>query len=47
MTMLAVRINANSFSIEPDEQQVLAQAGVGLVGIEGQEPEEILAAARD
>lgn len=47
MTMRAVRINASTFPIEPDEQHVLEQAGIELVGIEGQEPEDILAAARD
>jgi D-3-phosphoglycerate dehydrogenase len=46
MTMRAVRINASTFPIEPDEQQAVVQAGIELVGIEGQEPEEILAAAR-
>ena len=45
--MLAVRLNADTYPVDPEEVQALAQAGVELVGIEGQRPEEILAAAHD
>lgn len=47
MTFTAVRINAQTYSMEPEERWVLAQAGVDLVAIEGQKSDEILEAAHD
>jgi D-3-phosphoglycerate dehydrogenase len=43
----AVRLNAVTYPVEPGEAEVLREAGAELVATEGQEPEEILAAARD
>lgn len=47
MTYLAVRMNAETYPVEPAEEQALTQAGAALVSIEGQDPVDILAAARD
>ena len=43
----AVRLNSATYPMEPEERQVLAASGVDLVEIEGQQAEEIVAAARD
>jgi D-3-phosphoglycerate dehydrogenase / 2-oxoglutarate reductase len=43
----AIRLNATSYPIEAAEQQELARAGAELVGIEGQQPDEIIRAAED
>lgn len=43
----AVRLNATSYPIEPGERQALAEAGVELIGIEGQHAGDIVAAAHD
>ena len=45
--MLAVRLNATTYPVEPDERAELERAGVKFVGLEGQQPSEVLAAARD
>lgn len=45
--MLAVRLNATTYSVEPDEQAELERAGAKFVALEGQQPSEVLAAARD
>jgi D-3-phosphoglycerate dehydrogenase len=45
--MLAVRLNATTYPVEPDEQAELERAGASFVAIEGQPPSEVLAAARD
>ncbi len=45
--LTAVRLNATTYPVEPEEAQALAAQGAGLVAIEGQRPDEILAAARD
>jgi D-3-phosphoglycerate dehydrogenase len=45
--MLAVRLNATTYPVEPDEARILAEAGAEFVAVEGQQPQEILAAARD
>ena len=45
--MRAVRLNAVTYPVEPDEQRILAEAGAEFVAVEGQSPEEIVAAARD
>src|SRR5439155_8128445 len=41
----AVRLNATTYPVEPLERDELARAGADFVEIEGQRPEEILAAA--
>lgn len=46
-TMKAVRLNASTFPVEPQERRILAEAGVDLVCIEGRDPAEILDAAHD
>lgn len=43
----AVRLNALTYPVEDAERRELAQANAKLVEIEGQSPEEILAAAED
>jgi D-3-phosphoglycerate dehydrogenase len=43
----AVRLNAVTYPVEPDEQVELGRVGAQLVAIEGQQPGEILAAAAD
>ena len=43
----AVRLNAITYPTEPVEARELAQAGAELIEIEGQQPEEIVAAAAD
>jgi len=45
--MRAVRLNALTYPAEPDERRLLNEAGAEFVEIEGQQPEEILEAARD
>ena len=47
MSLLAVRLNAETYPVERGERETLQAAGVQLVCIEGQEPQEQLAAARD
>ena len=47
MKFKVVRINATTFPVEPEEIQALAAIGAELVPIEGQQPDDILAAARD
>ncbi len=42
-----VRLNAATYPMESEERQVLAAAGADLVEIEGQQAEDIVAAARD
>lgn len=43
----AVRLNATTYPTEPVEKEELARVGAELVEVEGQRPEEILAAAAD
>ncbi len=43
----AVRLNADTYPVEPEEVRTLAEAGAELVCIEGQQPDDILRAARD
>ncbi len=43
----AVRLNALTYPVEPAEREELARAGAGWVAIEGQDPDEIVAAAAD
>lgn len=45
--LTAVRLNARTYPIEPVEREELARVGAELIGIEGQQSDEILAAARD
>lgn len=45
--LTAVRLNANTYPVESIEREVLAHAGANLIEIEGQQPEEIVAAAQD
>ncbi len=47
MKFKAVRLNADTYPVEPEEVNALAQVGAELVPIEGQKPEQVLAAARD
>ena len=47
MKFTAVRLNADTYPVEPEEVQAMAQAGAELWSIEGHRAEEILAAARD
>lgn len=47
MTLHAVRLNADTFPLEPLESARLAEAGATLTCIEGQRSADILAAARD
>ena len=47
MTMRVVRLNADTYPMEPDERHLLEDAGLELVCIEGQRDAEILEAARD
>ncbi len=46
MTLLAVRLNADTYRTEPDEVRTLALAGAELVCVEGRQDDEVLAAAR-
>lgn len=46
MSSLAVRLNAATYPVEPFERAELARAGAAFVEIEGQQPDEILAAAK-
>jgi D-3-phosphoglycerate dehydrogenase len=43
----AVRLNAVTYPVEPAERAELARVGCGLVAVEGQRAEEIVAAAAD
>src|SRR6516165_4365404 len=43
----AVRLNAITYPIDPAEQVELDRCGASVTAIEGQQPEEILAAAAD
>jgi D-3-phosphoglycerate dehydrogenase / 2-oxoglutarate reductase len=43
----AVRLNAVTYSVDPAERALLEQGGASLVEIEGQQPDEIIAAAAD
>lgn len=43
----AVRLNASTYPTEPAERDELSRASVTLIEIEGQQPDEILAAAAD
>jgi D-3-phosphoglycerate dehydrogenase len=45
--MLAVRLNATTYPVEPDEQAELERAGAKFVALEGQQPSEVLTATRD
>jgi D-3-phosphoglycerate dehydrogenase len=45
--MLAVRLNAITYPPEEDERRELEQASAKFVALEGQDPGEVLAAARD
>jgi D-3-phosphoglycerate dehydrogenase len=45
--MLAVRLNAMTYPVEDDERAELERAGARFVAVEGQQPSEVLAAARD
>lgn len=47
MSQLAVRLNADTFPVEDGERAALEAAGARLVCIEGQLPQEQIAAARD
>src|SRR4051812_32639835 len=47
MSFLAVRLNADTYPVEPSERTELDKAGARLVAVEGQRPDEILEAARD
>src|SRR6478735_4878615 len=43
----AVRLNALTYPIEPAERDELERAGAEWLAVEGQEPDEIIAAAAD
>lgn len=43
----AVRLNAVTYPVEPAEARELSRAGAELAAVEGQQPDEILAAAAD
>lgn len=43
----AVRLNATTYPVEPEEHRELARAGAELTAVEGQDPDEILRAAAD
>ena len=45
--LTAIRLNATTYPIEPIEHEELARVGIQLIGIEGQQPKEIVAAARN
>ena len=45
MTFVAVRLNALSYPVEGAEERELKRAGAELIAVEGQKPEEIIAAA--
>src|SRR5205807_37984 len=47
VTWNAVRLNAITYPVEPAEAAALSRAGAELLTIEGQQPEEIIAAAAD
>jgi len=46
-TLRALRLNAETYPVEPDEIRALAAVGAELVPMEGQQPEQVIAAARD
>jgi D-3-phosphoglycerate dehydrogenase len=46
-TFTTVRLNATTYSIDPDERAQLKAIGAEFCAIEGQHPEEIIAAASD
>ena len=43
----AVRLNADTYPVDPAEQAELDRCSARLIAIEGQQPDEILAAAAD
>lgn len=43
----AVRLNASTYPVDPAERGELARAGAELISVEGQQPDEIIAAAAD
>ena len=43
----AVRLNAVTYPVEPDERTDLERCGAAMVAIEGQQPDDIVAAAAD
>jgi D-3-phosphoglycerate dehydrogenase len=43
----AVRLNAHTYPVDPAERELLERAGAEWVAIEGQDPDEIIAAAAD
>src|SRR5688572_11373802 len=45
--MLAVRLNATTYPVEPDEHGQLTRAGSTFIELESVQPDEVLAAARD
>ena len=47
MAYKAVRLNAETYPVEPEEAQALADAGADLVCIEGQRADDVLASAHD
>jgi len=47
MGFVAVRLNAVTYPVEAVEQHELEQAGAELIAIEGQDPDEIIAAAEE
>lgn len=47
MNFSVVRLNADTYPVEPDEVRALSDVGAQLVCVEGQQPDEIVAAARD
>ncbi len=47
MSFVAVRLNATTYPVEEAEHRELTRADAKLVAIEGQRPEEILAAAEN
>ena len=47
MTFVAVRLNALSYPVEGAEERELKRAGAKLIAVEGQKPEEIIAAAEN
>jgi D-3-phosphoglycerate dehydrogenase len=47
MKYRALRVNAQTYPVEPDEASLLASAGADLLHVEGQREDELLEAARD
>jgi D-3-phosphoglycerate dehydrogenase len=45
--MLAIRLNATTYPVDPDERLELTRAGAKFVELETSHPDELLAAARD